>query len=151
AGLHHRGAESVQVRRALASIDAGHRGELERGANAEARRVLRSAGEMKLVLLLVSFAFAANVHAGDAAKGQQKAQQVCAACHGPDGNKPSAPDQPVLAGQYYDYLVRALSDYKSGARSNGIMKGFAGQLSKQDIEDLAAWFSSQKSALHDQR
>ena len=107
---------------------------------------------MKLVLLLVSFAFAANVHAGDAAKGQQKAQQVCAACHGPDGNKPSAPDQPVLAGQYYDYLVHALSDYKNGRRNNAIMKGFAGQLSKQDIEDLAAWFSSQQqTALHDQR
>ena len=107
---------------------------------------------MKLVLLLVSFAFAANVHAGDAAKGQQKAQQVCAACHGPDGNKPSAPDQPVLAGQYYDYLVHALSDYKNGRRNNAIMKGFAGQLSKQDIEDLAAWFSSQPtSSLHDQR
>ena len=88
---------------------------------------------------------------GNAESGKAKAAQVCAACHGPDGNKPSAPDQPVLAGQYYDYLVRALSDYKSGARSNGIMKGFAGQLSKQDIEDLAAWFSSQKSALHDQR
>jgi len=88
---------------------------------------------------------------GNADSGKAKAAQVCAACHGPDGNKPSAPDQPVLAGQYYDYLVRALSDYKSGARSNGIMKGFAGQLSKQDIEDLAAWFSSQKSALHDQR
>ena len=107
---------------------------------------------MKLVLLLVSFAFAANVHAGDAAKGQQKAQQVCAACHGPDGNKPSAPDQPVLAGQYEDYLVRALSDYKNGRRTNPIMKGFAGQLSKQDIEDIAAWFSSQKqTSLHDQR
>ncbi|MND03859.1 Cytochrome c-552 [compost metagenome] len=57
----------------------------------------------------------------------------------------------MLAGQYYDYLVRALSDYKAGHRTNGIMKGFAGQLSKQDIEDLAAWFSSQKSPLHNQR
>ena len=72
-------------------------------------------------------------------------------CHGPDGNKPSAADQPILAGQHYDYLVRALTDYKIGRRTNPIMKGFAGQLSKQDIEDLAAWFSSQKSSLHDQR
>jgi len=31
------------------------------------------------------------------------------------------------------------------------MKSFAGTLSKQDIEDLAAWFASQKSALHFQR
>jgi cytochrome c553 len=89
--------------------------------------------------------------AGHPPAGKEKATQVCAACHGPDGNKPSAPDQPILAGQYYDYLVRALTDYKIGRRNNPIMKGFAGQLSKQDIEDLAAWFASQKSSLHDQR
>ena len=64
----------------------------------------------------------------------------------------SAPDQPVLAGQYYDYLVRALTDYKIGRRTNPIMKGFAAQLSKEDIEDVAAWFSSQTtSPLHNQR
>ena len=89
--------------------------------------------------------------AGNAESGKAKAAQVCVACHGADGNKPSAADQPILAGQHYDYLVRALTDYKIGRRTNPIMKGFAGQLSKQDIEDLAAWFSSQKSSLHDQR
>jgi cytochrome c553 len=106
----------------------------------------------RVALALVAMAVAASAYAGDAARGKQKAEQVCGACHGPDGNKPSAPDQPVLAGQYEDYLVRALSDYKNGRRNNAIMKGFAGQLSKQDIEDLAAWFSSQqRTALHDQR
>ena len=108
---------------------------------------------MKTILLVLAAALAFNVQAsGDAAKGQKKAAEVCAACHGADGTKPSAPDQPVLAGQYYDYLVQALSDYKIGRRTNPIMKGFAGQLSKQDIEDLAAWFSGQqKTSLHDQR
>ena len=107
---------------------------------------------MRLLIVLLGLAVAGGVQArGNAASGKAKAEQVCAACHGPDGNKPSAPDQPVLAGQYYDYLVRALSDYKSGHRTNGIMKGFAAQLSKQDIEDLAAWFASQKSSLHNQR
>ncbi|HEY7240450.1 MAG TPA: cytochrome c [Burkholderiales bacterium] len=89
--------------------------------------------------------------AGNAESGKAKAAQVCAACHGPEGNKPAAPDQPILAGQHYDYLIRALTDYKIGRRTNPIMKSFAGQLSKQDIEDLAAWFSSQQSSLHDQR
>ena len=107
---------------------------------------------MRLLVVLLALAFAAGAQArGNAESGKAKAAQVCAACHGPDGNKPSAPDQPVLAGQYYDYLVRALSDYKAGHRTNGIMKGFAQTLSKQDIEDLAAWFSSQKSPLHNQR
>jgi cytochrome c553 len=88
---------------------------------------------------------------GNEEAGKNKAAQVCAACHGPDGNKPSAPDQPILAGQHYDYLVRALTDYKIGRRNNPIMKGFAAQLSGKDIEDLAAWFASRKSSLHDQR
>jgi len=88
---------------------------------------------------------------GNTESGRAKAAQVCAACHGADGAKPSAPDQPILAGQYYDYLVKALSDYKSGKRNNAIMKGFAASLSKQDMEDLAAWFAGQKSRLHFQR
>jgi len=103
-------------------------------------------------LLILGLLMAFTVQArGNAESGKQKAAQVCAACHGADGNKPSDPTQPVLAGQYYDYLVRALMDYKIGRRNNAIMKGFAAGLSKKDIEDLAAWFASQKSNLHDQR
>ena len=107
---------------------------------------------MRGFLLALGLLVAATVHAkGNAESGKAKAAQVCAACHGADGNKPSDPSQPILAGQYYDYLVRALTDYKIGRRNNPIMKGFAGQLSKKDIEDLAAWFAAQKSSLHDQR
>jgi cytochrome c553 len=105
-----------------------------------------------LLALAVTFPLSSQVQArGNAEAGKKKAGEVCAACHGADGAKPVAPDQPILAGQYPDYLVRALTDYKSGRRTNPIMKGFAGQLSKQEIEDLAAWFSSQKSTLHNQR
>jgi cytochrome c553 len=107
---------------------------------------------MRLLALLVGFALAGAANAaGNAASGKEKAAQVCAACHGPEGNKPSDPTQPILAGQHYDYLVRALTDYKVGRRNNPIMKGFAAPLSKKDIEDLAAWFSRQKSSLHDRR
>jgi cytochrome c553 len=98
-----------------------------------------------LVLVLGALAAMSAQASGNADKGKQKVAQVCVACHGADGSKPSAPDQPVLAGQYYDYLV-------NGRRTNPIMKGFAAQLSKQDIEDVAAWFSSQQaSPLHNQR
>ena len=108
---------------------------------------------MKRTLLVLSaFVVAASAHAGgNAERGKQKAAQVCAACHGAQGNKPSAPDQPILAGQYPDYLMQALHDYKSGRRENPIMKGFASALSEIDIEDLTAWFSSQSSRLHTQR
>ena len=101
---------------------------------------------------LLATSLALDVDAkGNAEQGKTKAAAVCAACHGPDGGKPTAPENPVLAGQHFDYLVKALSDYKSGKRNNAVMKGFAAQLSKQDIEDLAAWFSSQPSSLRVQR
>lgn len=107
---------------------------------------------MRLALLLLALAVAGAAQArGNAQKGKALAAQTCAACHGADGNKPIAPDQPILAGQYADYLQRALMDYKIGKRTNPIMKGFAAQLSRQDIEDLATWFASQQSVLHDQR
>ena len=53
---------------------------------------------------------------GNAEAGKAKAAQVCAACHSADGSTPTSPQYPVLAGQYYDYLVRVLKDYKSGKR-----------------------------------
>jgi cytochrome c553 len=83
---------------------------------------------------------------GNAENGKAKAQ-ACTACHGPEGNRPIGPDFPILAGQHADYLRKALLDYKSGARTNAIMKGLAEPLSKQDIEDLAAYFSGQASKL----
>lgn len=81
-----------------------------------------------------------------AAAGKEKAA-VCAGCHGIDGNTDN-PIYPKLAGQYDDYLERALLDYKSGARNNAIMQGFATQLSKQDIRELSRWFRSQKGDIN---
>jgi len=54
-----------------------------------------------------------------------------------------APDFPKIAGQHYDYLLKALNDYKSGARKSPIMAPLVANLSQRDIEDLAAWYSSQ--------
>ena len=99
-----------------------------------------------LILALVCFS-AQALAAGDAPSGKQKAQ-TCAACHGPDGNSPTGPDFPRLAGQYYDYLLKALRDYKAGARKNPIMGGQVASLSSQDMADLAAFYSSQKGSLH---
>lgn len=79
---------------------------------------------------------------GDPAKGQEKAA-VCEACHGKTGTSID-PNYPNLAGQHYSYLVKAMSDYRSGNRSNVIMASFSANLSNQDIEDLAAWYASQE-------
>jgi cytochrome c553 len=79
--------------------------------------------------------------AGNAAAGKEKAK-ACAACHGADGNSATA-DFPRLAGQHTDYLVKSLQGYKSGVRKNPVMAPMAANLSQRDMEDLAAFFSSQ--------
>jgi len=107
---------------------------------------------MRAVLIIAVLALSGNAWAGgNAANGRAISEKVCAACHGVDGAKPVAPENPILAGQYPDYIVKALSDYKSGKRKNPVMKAMADPLKKQEIEDLAAWFSTQKSSLHFQR
>ena len=107
---------------------------------------------MRTILLAAALAVSANAWAGgNAANGKAISEKVCAACHGVDGAKPVAPENPILAGQYSDYLLRALSDYKSGKRKNPVMKAMVDPLKKQELEDLAAWFSMQKSSLHFQR
>lgn len=106
---------------------------------------------MKLssVLVLASIALTANVHAegampvGNAAAGKAKSA-VCAACHGMDGNS-TDPQYPKLAGQQAPYIYRQLELFKSGVRQNPIMFGMATPLSNQDMADLAAYFSSQKT------
>ena len=107
---------------------------------------------MRILLIAAVVALSGNAWAGgNAANGKALSEKVCAACHGVDGAKPAGPENPILAGQYPDYLAKALSDYKTGKRKNPVMKAMADPLKKQDIEDLAAWFSTQKSSLHFQR
>jgi cytochrome c553 len=97
---------------------------------------------MKLVVAAVALAFAGAVHAGNPEAGKEKSR-TCAACHGPDGNS-AAGDFPKLAGQHYDYLIKALRDYKTGKRKNAIMAPMAAPLNDRDIDDLAAYYSQQQ-------
>jgi cytochrome c553 len=98
---------------------------------------------MKLLVMALALALSAAAQAGDAAAGKEKAK-VCAACHGENGVS-QVPDFPKLAGQHYDYLVRAMTDYKSGVRKNPIMAGQVANLKMADIDDLAAYFASQQA------
>lgn len=81
----------------------------------------------------------------EAKAGKEKSVQ-CASCHGANGDGDQS-TFPKLAGQYENYLVQALKGYRSGDRQNAIMAGFATNLTIQDIEALAAWFSSQEGGL----
>ena len=77
----------------------------------------------------------------DLVKGEASYTAVCAACHGADGNSGS-PQNPKLAGQHPQYLVKQLQEFKSGKRNNAIMKGFASILSEDDMKNVAYWLTS---------
>src|SRR6201986_5346403 len=68
--------------------------------------------------------------------------QVCAACHGPDGNAVSA-DFPSLEGQTWGYLSIKLKDYQEGRRSNPLMSPMAANLAKDDMIAIANFYAAQ--------
>jgi cytochrome c553 len=97
------------------------------------------------VLPLIAVAEEAKPAAGapDLARAQQIVSQVCAACHGADGNSP-APANPNLAGQPADYITVQLAHFKSGVRPSPIMQPMAATLSDADMKSLGAFFAQQK-------
>lgn len=80
----------------------------------------------------------------DLAKGQEKATQVCAACHTADGSR-GLPANPILQGQHPEYLVKQLKEFKAGTRANPIMSGMAGALSDEDMVNVAAFYASKQA------
>lgn len=97
----------------------------------------------RFVATLVALISITCAHAaGDSSKGQAIAGKVCAACHGFDGNS-FLPVNPSLAGQHEEYLLKQLTEFKSGIRSNPVMAGMVANLSADDMRNLAAYYSSQ--------
>jgi cytochrome c553 len=80
---------------------------------------------------------------GDIAKGKVESQ-TCLGCHGiPDyTNVYPTYRVPRLAGQSAAYIVHALQEYKSGARSHLTMHAQASSLTLQQMQDIAAYFQS---------
>jgi cytochrome c553 len=103
---------------------------------------------LTLTVLAASFGLLSlQAQAQNILAGKEKAEALCAACHGVDGVTAIDPSYPKLAGQYPDYLQRALLDYQSGARKNPIMMGLASALTKEDIANVAAFYASLPSPL----
>ena len=81
---------------------------------------------------------------GDAAAGSLK-NAMCQGCHGIEGFRiayPTVYSVPMLGGQSAPYLAAALKAYRSGDRNNSTMRAIAVGLTDQDIDDLAAYYSS---------
>ena len=98
---------------------------------------------MRVRGLLLAWALLAAAHAPaqDVEAGRAKAQ-VCAACHGADGNSIS-PEIPALAGQTWRYIYIQLRDFKEGRRSNPIMSPMAAPLSRDDMIAIANFYAAQ--------
>jgi len=87
-----------------------------------------------------------NVITGDPEAARSKVS-MCIGCHGIPGYKASFPEVyhvPMIAGQHAEYIITALQDYASGARTFPSMEAIAQSLSPQDMADLAAYYSSLK-------
>jgi len=78
---------------------------------------------------------------GGSTRGKEKAA-VCTSCHGATGVS-LTPNWPTLAGQHKDYLVEAIGQYQGGKRTDPVMSGLVANLSAEDIEDIATFYSAQ--------
>ncbi len=96
--------------------------------------------KMTAVLILAMVISTAANAAGDAAAGKAKAA-VCASCHGAEGISAN-PMWPNLAGQHDVYLVKQMKMFRDGTRTDPLMSAMAKPLSDEDMDNLAAYYSS---------
>lgn len=108
---------------------------------------MKSATVLLLAALFAAPALAAESKPAaakpDLAKGQATAA-TCMACHTADGTR-GAPANPILQGQFPEYLSKQLHEFKSGKRKNAIMQGMAAALSEDDIRNVAAFYASKEA------
>jgi len=97
-----------------------------------------------LIIVLFISVFASTVSlAGDINAGKASAA-ACFGCHGSNGVS-MAPNYPNLAGQKEQYLVSAINGYRTGGRNDPTMKAMVASLKDDDVENIAAFFSSLQS------
>ena len=99
--------------------------------------------QISLALATAFGAFAAQ--AQDVKAGEKKVA-MCIGCHGIVGYQASFPEihkVPMIAGQNAKYIVSALQAYAKGDRKHPTMRGIAGSLSEQDMNDVAAFYEQQ--------
>ena len=98
---------------------------------------------LRFIVSMLFLVATANAYAAGSIEDGEKKAQVCAGCHGADGNSPT-PQFPSLAHQVPGYIAKQLAEFKSGARANAIMAGQVANLSEQDMLDLDAFYASQE-------
>lgn len=101
---------------------------------------------MKRIIAAVLLSGLASIAAAETAVPEKAA--ACAACHGEGGAKPIAPNYPVIAGQYANYLEHSLKEYRDGTRKNAVMSAQAASLTDAEIKALSLYFGRYPSTLH---
>jgi len=96
-----------------------------------------------IILVFFTSFYAGNVYAEGSIKAGADKAKACQVCHGKGGHS-TKPTYPILAGQHAQYIQKQLRAFKEGARKDPIMNGMAAPLSEQDIEDVAAFFQSNR-------
>lgn len=104
---------------------------------------MRTAVLARLVLLACALAPLPALADGDAANGKIKAY-TCAGCHGVTGYRNAYPSYrvPKIVGQNYEYLVAALTAYRTGERTHPTMQAQGESLTDQDIADIARFLAA---------
>ena len=92
-----------------------------------------------VVLILLNSVFS-QAASDEALKAKAMA---CVGCHGMNGISNNNL-WPNLSGQKKDYLVKQLTAFKKNDRIDPMMNPLAANLSEQDIQDLAQYFSTLK-------
>lgn len=106
---------------------------------------------MSKTILFLTFVLATASSVVDAKGNAQKGKSLaytCTGCHGIDQYKNAYPSYyvPKIAGQNEAYIANALTAYAKGERNHPTMAAQAKSFSAQDIADLAAYISAQKTA-----
>lgn len=98
---------------------------------------------MKYCLIILS-SISMGAFAAPNAKNGEMLYKKCASCHGANGQGNKSQEAPKISGQYDWYIKSSIEKMQSGERKNPKMIPFIKNLSKQEIEDLAAYISALK-------
>jgi cytochrome c553 len=96
---------------------------------------------LSLLSLIVLSSVSSPVFAQDVEKGKALFA-TCIQCHGEKGDGVVEKKGPRLSGQHDWYVVKQVTEIKSGVRKNPEMQPFVAKLSEQDIKDLAAYITT---------
>jgi len=104
---------------------------------------MKNAASILTLCIVCAFVASPAAAQGDAERGAKLAY-TCQGCHGIESYRNAYPSYrvPKLGGQKAAYLVAALQGYRDGTREHPTMLAQASSMSDEEMQDLAAYFSS---------